>query len=70
MKAALPVPMPPEERDRLERLIGYLEKNASEPPAKLQKTADLARSLLEKYGDGVPESLRKRADKVFDRFGS
>ena len=62
-------PMSAEDRDRLDRLIGYLEKNAGDPLPKLQKTIELAKNLLDKYGDGVPEPLRKRAEKVFARLG-
>jgi hypothetical protein len=61
--------MPAEERDRLDRLIGYLEKNTGDPLPKLQKTVELAKNLLDKYGDSVPEALRKRAEKVFARLG-
>jgi hypothetical protein len=67
--AAPSTPMPAEERDRLDRLIGYLERNAGEPLPKLQKTVELAKNLLDKYGGGVPDSLRKRAEKVFARIG-
>ena len=64
-----PGPMPVEDHDRLDRLIGYLEKNAGDPLPKLQKTVELAKNLLDKYGESVPEPLRKRAEKVFARLG-